>query len=151
MVIEQIEQLLRDYPWMKREVDRLQRALYGYASPMKSWGVAQYGIEAAMPKGSSGKSQMELRMMDLREERLYKRLDKFEDRVYALEWAGELLSDEKEKVVYDCILDGMSYRSIAHLLGMTRNQVKKTKDSILNQLSQNSQFVQLLNLEKSAC
>lgn len=150
-MIEIIERLIRDYQWMRREVDRLQNALYGYATPMRSWGVAQYGIEAAMPKGSSGKSQAELKNMDLREERLYKRLMKFEGRVYAIEWAGELLEDEKERVVYDCMLDGMSYRSIAELLGMTRNQVKKTKDAILSQLSQKSQFVQLLNLEKFAC
>lgn len=148
---EQIEQMLKDYPWMSREVDRLQRALYGYSAPMRSWGVAQYGIDAAMPKGSSGKSQAELRNMDLREERLYKRLTKYQSRVYALEMAGDLLSDELEKVVYDCMLDGLSYRAIAYHIGISRNQARKIKDAILNQLSQKSHFVQLLNLEKSAC
>jgi DNA-binding NarL/FixJ family response regulator len=147
---EQIESLLFDYHWMKKEVERLQRILYGYSTPMKSWGVAQYGIDAAMPRGSSGKSQTELIEMDLRENRLHKRLKRYEQIVFAIELAGNHLEDEKQIVIYDCLLDGMSYRSIAHHVGMSRNQVKKAKDTILSQLSQKSQFVQLLNLEKSA-
>jgi DNA-binding NarL/FixJ family response regulator len=150
-MIEQLEELIRDYSWMKNEVRRLEYAIYGRSYPMRSWGVAQYGIEATLPKGSPGKSQAELRDMDVREERLLKRLKRYEERVYALEMATELLATEKEKVVYDCLLDGMSFRSIAYHVGMSRNQVKKTKDEILSQLSQKSQFVQLLNVEKSAC
>ena len=38
-----------------------------------------------MPKGSPGKSQAELRQMDMREERLFKRLKYYEERVYAVE------------------------------------------------------------------
>jgi DNA-binding CsgD family transcriptional regulator len=148
--VEQIEALIKDYPWMRKEVDRLERILYGHSTPMRSWGVALYGIEAAMPRGSSGKSQAELRKMDIREERAYKRLEKFQDTVYALEIAAEFLEDEKEKVIYDCMIDGMSFREIAYHIGISRNQVKKAKESILSQLSQKSQFVQLLKLEKSA-
>ncbi|WP_433958860.1 sigma-70 family RNA polymerase sigma factor [Cytobacillus horneckiae] len=148
--IEQIELLLRDYHWMKKEVDRLENILYGRSSPMRSWGVAQYGIEAAMPKGSSGKSQAELMNMDIREERLYKRLEKLKERVYAIEYAAELLGNERDRVIYDCIIDGMSFREISYHIGISRNQVKKAKETILNQLSQKSQFVHLLNLEKSA-
>lgn len=150
MLKERIEHLLRDYHWMKKEVDRLQRIVYGYATPMKSWGVAQYGIEATMPKGSRGKSQAELKEMDLREERQYKRLKKYEEIVFAIEMAADLLEDEKDKVIYDCLLDGMSYRSIADHVGISRNQAKKAKEAILSHLSQKSHFVQLLNLEKSA-
>lgn len=148
--VEQIEALIKDYPWMRKEVDRLERILYGHSTPMRSWGVALYGIEATMPSGSSGKSQAELKKMDIREERAYKRLEKFQDTVYALEWAAEYLEDEKEKVIYDCMIDGMSYREISYHIGISRNQVKKAKESILSQLSQKSQFVQLLKLEKSA-
>jgi DNA-binding NarL/FixJ family response regulator len=147
---EQIESFLFDYHWMKKEVERLQKVLYGYSTPMKSWGVAQYGIDAAMPNGSRGKSKSELADMDVREERLYKRLKKFEDIVFAIEMAADLLEEEKQTVIYDCLLDGMSYRSIANHVGMSRNQVKKTKDTILNHLSQKSHFVQLLKIEKSA-
>lgn len=73
---------------MAKEVQRLQRVIYGTDIPMRRWGVAQYGIEATLPKGSKGKSQAELRDMDMREERLFKRLRKFEERVDAIETAA---------------------------------------------------------------
>lgn len=149
-LIEQIDKLLRSYPWMRKQVDFLQTQLYGHSHPMRSWGVAQYGLEAAMPKGSGGISQAELKSMDIREERLYKRLARFEGNVYALEMAGDLIEDEKQKVIYDCLLEGMSYRSIAENVGITRNQAKEAKKAILTTLSQKSQFVSLLKIEKSA-
>jgi DNA-binding CsgD family transcriptional regulator len=148
-IIQQIEDLLKNYPWMRKQVDYLEKQLYGYSSLMKSWGVAQYGLDAAMPKGSPGKSLVELEKMDIREARLYKRLQKYQGKVYAIEMAGDLLEEEMEKVVYDCLLDGMSYRSIADCIGITRNQVKETKKAILHHLSQKSQFLSLLSLENS--
>src|SRR3954451_9107043 len=60
-----ITELIRDYRMMKREIERLQRIIYGTIQPMRSWGVALYGIEASMPRGSKGKSQAELRDMDI--------------------------------------------------------------------------------------
>lgn len=149
-MVGQIEELIRDYRWMKNEVRRLEKIIHGETVPMRNWGVAQYGDEASLPSGSKGKSQAELNDADIREERLLNRLDKYQHRVYALEMAGELLEDELERVVYDCLLDRMSYRAIAYHVGFSRNQAKKTKDAILNQLSQNSHFVTLLNLEKKA-
>lgn len=50
-----IENLVNNYHWMVKEVYRLQKVLYGSTISMKNWGVAQYGLEVAMPKGSPGK------------------------------------------------------------------------------------------------
>ncbi|SPT86120.1 Bipartite response regulator, C-terminal effector [Niallia circulans] len=147
---EKIEQLIRDYHWMSNEVDRLQKALYGYARPMRSWGVALYGDEAGMPRGSSGKSQIELQQMDIREERLYNRLQKYQKYVMAIEMAGDLLENEKEKIIYDCLLDGMSYRVIGNHLGISKEQVRRLKSNILCQMCQMCHFSTLLNKEKSA-
>ncbi|WP_338788799.1 sigma factor-like helix-turn-helix DNA-binding protein [Metabacillus sp. FJAT-53654] len=146
----QVEQLIKDYHWMRKEVNRLERILYGYSTPMKSWGVAQYGEDAAMPKGSPGKSQMELEKMDIREERLLKRLWKLQGRVFALEAAADYLNDEIEKIVYDCMLDGMSYRAIGYHLDISREKVRQIKIDFLNQLCQNCHLLQLLKLEKIA-
>ncbi|MCY9444431.1 sigma-70 family RNA polymerase sigma factor, partial [Bacillus spizizenii] len=96
-----IENLINSYHWMAKEVHRLQRVLYGSVIPMKNWGVAQYGLEAAMPKGSPGKSQAELRQMDMREERLFKRLKYYEERVFAVELGAEKIKGEQHKVIYD--------------------------------------------------
>lgn len=147
ILIEEIDNLIRNYQQMRKQVEYLQRQLYGYSPPMRSWGVAQYGDEAAMPKGSPGKSQAELKSMDIREQRLYERLNRYEKNVYALEMAGDLLEDEMQKVVYDCLLDHMSYRSIAYHVGITRTQAKEAKKAILTTLSQKSQFVSLLTIK----
>lgn len=149
---ERIESLLRDYSWMVREADRLQRRLYsGSSSVERSWGVAQYGIDAAMPKGSSIKSQAELAEMDSREMWLLNRIESFKKKIKAIESAANQLKGEMHKVVYDCMLDGMSFRSIARHLGLSRDRVRQIKDEIIVQLSQNDQFRQLLKLEKNIC
>ncbi|MEB3127521.1 sigma factor-like helix-turn-helix DNA-binding protein [Bacillus paralicheniformis] len=149
MYKKEIEKLISSYHWMAKEVQRLQRVLYGSDIPMRSWGVAQYGLEAAMPKGSPGKSQAELRDMDIREERLYKRLEYFEERVYAIEAAARTIEGEQHKVIYDCMTEGMSYRAIGLHLGISRETVRRMKDEIINQLCQNCRIVQLLNPKKS--
>lgn len=147
-LIERIEELLRDYHWMVREILRLERSYYG-SSHDRSWGVAQYGLEAAMPKGSGGISQAELEAMDKREEWLYKRITKLEEKVEAVESAAETIKGEMHQVVYDCMMDGMSYRAIAKHLGVSRDKVRQIKDEIISQLSQNDQIRQVLNSEKS--
>jgi archaellum component FlaC len=149
-ISEQIEELLRDYHWIVREILRLERSLYGGSNrTSRSWGVAQYGIEAAMPKGSGGISQSELAEMDIREERLYNRIQKLEVKVGAIESVAEEIKGEMHKVVYDCMLDGMSYRSISKHLGVSRDKVRQIKDEIVNQLSQNDHIRHVLKNEKS--
>lgn len=147
-LFDQIDELVRSYSWMKKEVERLQTIIYGGAISMKSWGVAQYGVDATLPKGSSGKSQSELKEMDVKEERQYKRLKQYETQVYAIEMAGDLLKAEKDKVIFDCLLDGMSYRAIGQQLGINKDQVKTTRRGIIIQLSQNRQFSSLLHSKK---
>lgn len=146
---KEIENLISSYYWMVKEVQRLQSVLYGSEIPMRSWGVARYGLEAAMPKGSPGKSQAELKEMDMREERLFKRLQYFEERVYAIEAAARTINGERHRVIYDCMMEGMSYRAIGLHLGISRETVRRMKDEIINQLCQNCRIVQLLNPEKS--
>lgn len=145
---KQVENLIYEYHWRRREVDRLENILYGSSVPMKSWGVAQYGIEAAMPKGSSGKSQYEFEMMDLREERLFNRLEDFRDKVYAVEMVVGEIKDEQQLIIIDCMMEGMSYRSIAAHLGVSREKVRIDKNRMLSQICQNCHFLQDFIKEK---
>lgn len=115
---------------------------------MKSWGVAQYGDEAAMPRGSSGKSYAELRDMDIREEKQIRRLEDYQRNVYALETAIDVLEDERQKIIYDCLLDEMTYRQIALHLSMSKDFVQKQKNDIVRQIRQSRQITAILQLEK---
>lgn len=146
-----ITDLIRDYRMMKREIERLQNILYGQSIPMRSWGVAQYGIEAAMPKGTSGKSQAELRDMDIREQKQVLRLQEYQRKVFAIESAGDFLDREILKIVYDCMLSGMTRQQIAIHLEISRDSVDKLRADIKAQIGTNTTFSKLLQGEKFAC
>ena len=150
MTFNDMEQLIKDYRWMKNEVFRLQKIIYGYQVPMNSWGVAQYGIDAAMPKGSTIRSVVEMEAMDLRDKRQWDRLKKYESYIYAVEKAPDFLAGEKNKIVFDCMLEGMSYRKIGCHLEISRDKVREVKEDIISQLCQNGHFSQLLNCDKCA-
>ncbi|OHX39220.1 helix-turn-helix domain-containing protein [Cytobacillus oceanisediminis] len=142
----QIEEWIRDYNFMLREISRLQRILNRISFGGTGL-VAQYGIDAAMPKGSSGISQAELKQLDSRERRLYK----YEQIVQTLEDVSYLFETEKYRVLYDCMLEGMSYRSIAKHLGVSRDTVREMKEEILEiivQKGQKDHISPLLKLEK---
>ncbi|MDF2650094.1 MAG: hypothetical protein K0Q73_5899 [Paenibacillus sp.] len=143
-----IIELIRDYRMMKREIERLQKIIYGKVFPMNSWGVAQYGIEAAMPKGSKGKSQSELKSMDIRERKQLERLEKYEWAVIAIESAGDLLEKEIHKIVYDCMLSGMTRQQIATHLEISRESLDKLRADVKTQIESNQDFAKLLYGEK---
>jgi DNA-directed RNA polymerase specialized sigma24 family protein len=142
MNAKQVENLIYEYHWRRREVDRLENILFGSSIPMKSWGVAQYGIEAAMPKGSSGRSLLEIESMDLREQRLFNRLESFRDKVYAVEMIAGKVNEEQQLIIIDCMMEGMSYRAIAAHLGVSREKVRIEKNKMLSQICQNCHFLQ---------
>ncbi|NRD80299.1 sigma-70 family RNA polymerase sigma factor [Bacillus sp. BRMEA1] len=148
MKLIDINELIRDYRMMKREIERLQKILFGQAIPMRSWGVAQYGIEATLPKGSSGKSQEELRDMDIREQKNLKRLEEYQRKVFAIESAGDFLNREILKIVYDCLLSGMTRQEIADHLDISRNFVDNLRQEIKAQLNTNVTFSKILHGEK---
>lgn len=144
-----ISQLIKDYNWMKKEIARLQRIIYGSTIPMIKWGVAQYGIEAVMPKGSPGKSVAELNAMDLREKRQIERLETYQRYVYALESAVDIFKDERQKIIYDCLLDEMTYRQIAVHLNVSKDFVQRQKMDIVRQMRQSRQITAILQKEKN--
>lgn len=148
--IWKVEEWVRDYNWMKKEIVRLQKVIRGGTVPMKAWGVAQYGIEAVMPKGSSGKSSLELEQMDIREEKQIRRLEKYESIVYALETAFDVLQDERQKIIYDCLLEEMTYRQIALHLSMSKDYVQRQKKEIVRQIGQSRQIQSILTGRNSA-
>ncbi|MFF2174958.1 sigma-70 family RNA polymerase sigma factor [Lysinibacillus sp. NPDC058147] len=147
---EDIDYLVKNYRFWKKEINRLERVLYGGSSSMGSWGVAQYGIDAAMPKGSSIRSAEELKRMDVRERGQIARLEKLRTYVYALEVAYNLIEDEQLTTIYDCLLDGMTYRQIAEHLSASKDYVRLKKQIIFSQISQNSQISTILTYEKLA-
>lgn len=146
-----INELIRDYRMMKSEIKRLQKLIYGFTVPMRSWGVAKYGIEASMPRGSSLKSHEELKDMDIREQKQIERLKEYQRKVMAIESAVDFLDKEILKVVYDCMLSGMTRQEIAIHLEISRDSVDKLRSEIKAQIGRNTTFSDILHGQKSAC
>lgn len=143
--------LIRDYRMMKKEVGRLQRIICGTAFPMISWGVAQYGIESTLPKGSSGKSHAELLIMDIREQKQYERMRSYERKIFAIESAGDFLDREILKIVYDCMLSGMTRKQIAIHLEISVDSLDKLRADVKLQIGSNTTFSELLHGGNPAC
>jgi len=150
-----IARLVTDYRMMRAEIDRLERILYGFKIPMDNWGVAQYGIDAAMPRGSSGKSEAELKKMDLRERKQIERLMYMRSCVLLLESFTNSFSDLRTNIIYDRVLDGLTYREIAGELGVGVTYIKERKHQIIDtivsaQKAQNAHNDHYLPKEKSS-
>ncbi|MBO1515039.1 hypothetical protein [Metabacillus bambusae] len=147
MIKWQVEEWIRDYNFMLREIARLDRLLNSASRGEKL--TATYGIESAMPKGNGGISQAELRQMDIRERRLYK----YEMVIHYLEDTLDSFKYDKHRILYDCMIEGMSYRAIAAHLAMSRDTIRKMRDEIIDivvQKVQKDQFLQKLKSVKVA-
>lgn len=135
----QIEAVIYQYHWRYKELERIHNILFGIGFS-QSVGVAQYGVEAVMPKGNTSlKSHAEMNAMDYRERRQYERYLKYKNIVQFVESIEKYVKCDIQLVIYDCMLEGMSYRSIAAHLGMSTGKLHETKESMLNDLASKSQ------------
>lgn len=142
---KELENIISDYKWMKREIKRLEELLFGIGSNygvFKGNGVAQYGIEAAMPKGSGLISKAELDHIDRRELNILMRMKKYKNMIEFVELGEESLEDPIEQTVYSCMMEGMSYRAIGMHVGVSREQVRRLRDNTINHLCQKSHLCQ---------
>lgn len=148
--------MINQYRFWKKEIQRLNNVLWGsnsYWEP-RSEGVAVYGIEAAMPRGNKigghGLSDKELQRLDAKERHQLARLERLESYVYALELGLQIINDEQLNTIYDCLLDGMTYRQIAEFLATSKDYVRLKRNEIISQISQNSQIRAILTPQKNA-
>ena len=118
--------ILRDYNWIVKEANRIKLEL----NKVESVGVASYSGE---PKGGNGVSDR-IGGEVIRREKKYKRLDGYLSKIAFIEERADNIADDKEKVVLDCILDGMGINTIAVHLNMSRRMVHKLRDNIVDGL-----------------
>jgi hypothetical protein len=125
----QVYGILKNYFWMLREIQRIDSEL----SRTDFKGVAQYGISASLPTGKglvSKTLENEVVRRNLKSERLIDYIDK----VNFINANMHKVTDEKENVILDCLLDGLSISAISRHLGTTRKQVNIQVDNIINSL-----------------
>ncbi len=135
-IVQKTEEDLRSYHWMIKEIDRLSTQL---DNSLKNYGlnsrlVAQYGIDAAMPKAQG----MKLSTLSISEERYEKqlvRLSKLEEKVKKVNDATEKFKEGIEKTVLECILDGERMNNIASHIGVSRQRLNEIKRKIVKNMA----------------
>ncbi|WP_079708100.1 hypothetical protein [Paraliobacillus ryukyuensis] len=146
--LKQIQTLIYNYHWQRKEVDRIARILNSIDGPQGA-GIAQYGIEATLPKPNTNeKSKYEIEAMGRREKRQYERYVRFSENVEKVESLADYLDNDHQLIILDCMMEGMSYRSIADHLGVSRYKLGEMKDDMFDQLCQKCHFPQHLLKEK---
>lgn len=126
----QIYGILKDYYWMIREIQKIDRDL----QKTDFQGVAQYGIEATLPHavGIVGRA-IENEVM--RRSKKSERMVEYAKKVNFINERLNRVTDDKEKAVLDCMLDGLSLQAIAHHLSISRRQVNYMRDEIVRKLA----------------
>ncbi len=124
----EIYAILRDYHWLVKEIDRIRKEL----NITESVGVASYSDE---PRGNSGPSNP-IESEVIRREKKYVRMEKYISRVDFINNKTKNISDEREKVILDCILDGMKMSAIAEHLNISRHTANQIRDIIVVKLDE---------------
>lgn len=127
---KQIEETLRDYNWMLNEIKR-QRQLMDYEGGNL---VAQSGIESTMPKAKGGTSDP-VALEVVRRDKASRWVQKLEEKVLFIQKRMSVITDEREKAVLECMLDGMSMSSISNHMGLSRRHIYNIKESIVNRIA----------------
>lgn len=127
---KEIEQALRDYRWMIKEIQRQREMLSHYDTNV----TGQTGIEAVMPK-AKGVTSDPVALEVIRRDKKSQWVEKLEQKVLFIQKRISVISDEREKAVLNCMLDGMSMSAIGKHMGLSRRHIYTIKDSIISQIA----------------
>ncbi|MCJ0932938.1 LuxR C-terminal-related transcriptional regulator [Virgibacillus halodenitrificans] len=132
---QQIENTLRDYAWMINEIKRQRGMLEDIGENV----VAQSGIESTMPK-AQGNTSDPVAMEVIRRDKKSKWVEKLEKKVLFIQQRIPVITEEREKAVLECMLDGMSMIAISQHMGLSRRHIYTIKNDIVDKIAQISHF-----------
>lgn len=116
--------IIVEYHWMVKEVNRLNLQMQS----VETVGVASYSDEPKAPYLVSRRIEGEV----IRREKKLDRKSRYERRINFITNSYSLIDKEQDKVVLDCMLDGMSITAIAIHLNMNRKTVQRIRDRIID-------------------
>lgn len=148
---KEIENILKDYHWMINSIKIMRQSLEDAGEGL----TAQYGIEAALPKGK-GTTGDPIYREYLRREKRWKKIREYEEKIMAIQSLFHLIHDERESEILYWLLDGKSLRWIAMHMGLSHSHIKRLRESIIVQLADVPNVPKVTNdtklqEEKSAC
>lgn len=129
MTYNDIEQALRDYYWMTKEVYRLEKELNDIDVSI----TAQYGVEASMPKAKSGNNDRIVMTLTKREEES-KHITKLKNKITFIDRGLKHIESDLDKAVILCIMDGLSQFQISQHFKISEGKVSSIKSAIIKRL-----------------
>ncbi|MFF2528549.1 hypothetical protein ACFVS2_06500 [Brevibacillus sp. NPDC058079] len=132
-VVQKVEEEIKDYHWMVKEVERLRKEIDKAISSnplIQEKLVATYGDAAGMPSGKG----VRLSTLTIPEERFEKQIERMinlEKKVRQINDFSVSLEDSKYRTV-----DGMRMNSIARHVGVSRQRLNEIKRDIVTRLAQ---------------
>src|SRR5690625_4790004 len=96
--------------------------------------VAQGGIESSLPKAQGQTSDPVAREV-IRRDKASRWVLELEKKVIYIQERIPIITDEREKAVLNCLLDGMSMVAIGKHMGLSRRHVYNIKESIIAQFA----------------
>ncbi|ATF15667.1 hypothetical protein HP398_23925 [Brevibacillus sp. HB1.4B] len=128
--LQKAEEEIRDYNYMQIEIVRIQRFLREAGEGM----VAQYGLDAGMPKGK-GSNGDKTHAEVARRERKWKRLQNLQDKIERINQAVETIPGEQERLIVEALLDGDKNNLIAKEIGVSRQRYYEIKRSAVMKMA----------------
>jgi len=127
---QRIAETLRDYNWIINEIKRQRKLLEDVDGNFS----AKYGIEASLPK-APGQNGDPIFQEVVRREKKFKWVERLERKVLYIQSRIDRITDERERAVLECILDGMSMIAISRHMGLSTRHIQRIKNSIVDQMS----------------
>lgn len=125
---QEIEQALRDYSWMLNEIKRQRELLSHIGSNITSQG----GVESSLPK-PQGTTSDPVALEVIRRNKASRWVQNLEEKVLFIQKRIPIITDEREKAVLECMLDGLSMKAIGQHMGLSRSHIYNIKESIIEQ------------------
>ncbi|MDA7028468.1 LuxR C-terminal-related transcriptional regulator [Bacillus sp. CLL-7-23] len=130
---KEIENILKNYRWMMNSIEVLRESLKDAGEGM----TAQYGVEASLPK-PKGTTSDPVYKETVRRAKRFNKIKIYEEKVRMLQERINRIIDERESEVLYWLLEGKSYRWIAQHMELSYSHIKRIRDSIVDQLSSDS-------------
>ncbi|TMV48103.1 hypothetical protein FE783_19310 [Paenibacillus mesophilus] len=129
--MELVEEELKDYPWMVREIERLRGILEEVGSGL----TGVYGLDGALPRGKGGHADSVHREAQKRE-KYWNRMKQLEEKVTRIDSAAERLRDDRQRTILECIMEGQRMNRIAQHIGVSRQRLHELKLELVRLLAE---------------
>lgn len=127
---QEIESALRNYHWLIKEVVRLKYDLGMIGNPSANKG--EIGPKMGRPFNPTLNEVV-------RREHKQETLAKFESKINYVERNTEIITNDRELTVLNCLLDGMNINNISRHMGYSKRTIYSIKESIIEKIKNYAQ------------